>query len=652
MGKLPDSFKKLLCRQAGIFITVFVIVISLTYLLSKLFPSTLPPPYWSIAIGILALCVASTSFIRFTRTWGRIEILFENTYGIFTYIEQAIEFYINVDIQRVVVHIKSWQRYGPLKKSLLGSRAKEIVFCGDIKIGKDLPGIIWRILLVDEANAMRRKQGLSDIKVFHLENGSSYPGFVLTKPSPGKGNAELLVANPSADKEFYAHRFVGYEKYSEMHNTFFDSDIRKHLKVADVQIIECLEKGKFTKYSIDRLVEELLEECKNGLTEDIKKDFKNEIVKYFNRLKNKGMMLEDNEGRIAYRANPRPPQLAGLVFSEEQKTKARTKCRLCRITLEFSRKCNLKCIYCYSNGGNKLDNELNINEIKDVINQAKQLGAETISLVGGGEPLEYPGLKEIIDYIYNADLKAVLFTNGTQLYPKEAKYLYSIGVSIIAKLNSFDRKVQSHLNGDVLGSKDLELMSQGIMNLMKAGFNSCTPTRMGVETIVCKENLREIPRIWRWLRDRNVFPYVELVKIQGRAKQNENILKITKGEAKELFEELLDIDKRWYGYDWIPSPPFPGFNCNLYYYNCYIDCTGHVQPCVGVEEHMGNIRNEPLASILAKPDFLKIRNINQHLKGKCGTCERNKSLECYGCRGHVFNTTKDPYGSDDMCWRC
>ncbi|MEA2085204.1 MAG: radical SAM protein [Thermodesulfobacteriota bacterium] len=89
----------------------------------------------------------------------------------------------------------------------------------------------------------------------------------------------------------------------------------------------------------------------------------------------------------------------GMEFSPKEIAAARARNGLLSMELELSRTCNLRCVYCYASSGKPLENELNLAEIEDVVEQAVQLGAKKIIVLGGGEPLLYPQLLEVLDCI-------------------------------------------------------------------------------------------------------------------------------------------------------------------------------------------------------------------------------------------------------------
>src|SRR5450759_266564 len=81
------------------------------------------------------------------------------------------------------------------------------------------------------------------------------------------------------------------------------------------------------------------------------------------------------------------------------------------LTLEITKKCPMECILCSSDGGEPLSNEFKLSELKDIANQAKSVGVNEISL-SGGEPLTYPYILDICEYINNSGIDISLYTCG------------------------------------------------------------------------------------------------------------------------------------------------------------------------------------------------------------------------------------------------
>lgn len=106
-----------------------------------------------------------------------------------------------------------------------------------------------------------------------------------------------------------------------------------------------------------------------------------------------------------------PPGLGGYTFSDGEIAEAHEKGELLTITIETSRICNLRCRYCFLASGIKTQDELKTGEILDVIDQGADLGAMSVTILGGGETLLHPDIMEIVSYIRKKKLMQVLFTN-------------------------------------------------------------------------------------------------------------------------------------------------------------------------------------------------------------------------------------------------
>ncbi len=334
----------------------------------------------------------------------------------------------------------------------------------------------------------------------------------------------------------------------------------------------------------------------------------------------------------------------GLEFSPEEIAETRARNGLLSLELELSRACNLRCLYCYASSGAPQDNELTLDEILDVVDQAAALGARKIIVLGGGEPLLYGNLFKVIDHILAKNIKVDLFTNGMLLTPDNAKALFDRKVSVVVKMNSRRPEVQDLLAGHRGAFTAIE---QGIETLMAAGYPS-KDRALGIETIICRQNYEELPDIWRWARNRSIIPYIEMMTLQGRAKENPD-LEVSIPEIRQLFETLAHIDYEEYGNQWYPHPPLAASQCARHEYSCTVTANGEVNPCPGVSVAVGNIREQPLTEIIKKsPVIHDLRNIRTTIKGRCSMCDLGNY--CYGCRGHAYQVTGDYLAEDPMCW--
>lgn len=336
--------------------------------------------------------------------------------------------------------------------------------------------------------------------------------------------------------------------------------------------------------------------------------------------------------------------LWGEEFSRAEIEDAKARGGLLSMELELSRRCNLSCIYCYASSGQAMEDELSLAEISSVIEQAADLGAKKIIVLGGGEPMLYPRIFQVIDQVLACGLECDLFTNGTLITGEAASMLHERGVGVAVKLNSLKPRVQDELAG-VAGT--FQKIHEGLDHLFEAGYPD-EHHRLGIETVICHQNYHEIPDIWRWARSRQVIPYIEIMTFQGRARQHPE-LEVSRSELKGLFELLSRIDSSEFGIEWVPHPPLAASQCARHEYSCTVVANGDVHPCPGVDITVGNIRQAPLSEILAQsPVIQELRQIRRLIKGRCRSCHLNQ--QCYGCRGHAYQVTGDYLEADPICW--
>jgi radical SAM protein with 4Fe4S-binding SPASM domain len=334
----------------------------------------------------------------------------------------------------------------------------------------------------------------------------------------------------------------------------------------------------------------------------------------------------------------------GLEFSPEEISASRKNGGLLSLELELSRACNLRCIYCYAASGQALHNELTLGEICTVVDQAAELGARKIIVLGGGEPLIYGNLFAVIDHILAKGIKVDLFTNGTLIDDETAKKLFQRNVAISMKMNSRNQEVQDELAGK---SGTFAAIEKGFQALRRAGYPDENHT-LGIETIVCRQNYDELPDLWRWARKQAIVPYVETMTMQGRAVDNKG-LEVAPDKIRTLFEKLSEIDATEFGRIWYPLPPLAASRCARHEYSCTVTSVGDVNPCPGVNIPIGNIREQSLREILKGSTVIhELRNIRKNIKGRCATCTHNEF--CYGCRGHAYQVTGDHLAEDPICW--
>lgn len=91
--------------------------------------------------------------------------------------------------------------------------------------------------------------------------------------------------------------------------------------------------------------------------------------------------------------------------------------KLNQVTITLTRKCNLRCSFCYAQKTNYLKNsDIEYETLKKIIDFTMESNSKYLVLTGG-EPLLYPRLLDILDYIqfFNRNMCVAITTNGIPL---------------------------------------------------------------------------------------------------------------------------------------------------------------------------------------------------------------------------------------------
>lgn len=293
-----------------------------------------------------------------------------------------------------------------------------------------------------------------------------------------------------------------------------------------------------------------------------------------------------------------------------------------------SNTCPWNCFFCFTEDPNnaeglkkKLAGEMALDERLQLIDQSRALGARSINIIGAGEPTIDRYFWPVVEHIGKSGMTPIVYTEGAlRLTDADfAQKLYALGATVVLKVNSLENK--EYQNRVVRGGKErtnplnedyFERRNLALKVLMDAGFNKADPTRLAFDTIICKENYEEIPKIHRFARSNNIFVLFVNYLPSGRSSapvQNA----VSREEQFGLFEELAKIDKDEYGL--VHQSIFPyagGVPCSIRGLGLYVKIKGDAWDCPGELEPLGNIRQESLASI-----WEKTRHIRSGFDGGC-----------------------------------
>ncbi len=286
--------------------------------------------------------------------------------------------------------------------------------------------------------------------------------------------------------------------------------------------------------------------------------------------------------------------------------------RVRMLYLEVTHRCNARCITCYTKAGKEKEDVLTLDEKKSVVRQAKELGARVISLSGSGEPLLYPHLFDLIDFIRQLDMLVVIFTNGTVLDEKTAEFLIQKGVITYFKLfsldpDTFDRMIgkeraynwvpYSHGSGE---STSHTHIPSGLKCLLQAQDLAKATDLVRIETLIAKTNCRTLPAVAQFCKDHNLMLHLETPVFAGRAVENYHDIALDSNACEALYRELVEILGQAY-FDELRAHPCPVER------NPVVWTNGDIGLCSSRSANIGNVRNVPLKKLFLKAQMVKQR---------------------------------------------
>ena len=390
------------------------------------------------------------------------------------------------------------------------------------------------------------------------------------------------------------------------------------------------------------------------------------------------------------------PTFPGLGATLDEKYSAFADGKLLRVGLKMNTPptCNWKCPYCYvgdpelakrprqetimvgdADQAVPLHRDPTWDErMRGWLEQAIELGLQAVTLNGTFEPTASPHWAEMITFLQGRGIATTLVTNGGLLTDETIQWIANSGINLLTKLNvpfvdADDPRrprfaqIQKELSGLSQTAEEIYAHQMGLIDkFVDVGMTrNCDEgrTRLGVESVITRQNLDHLPELVAQLRRRNIYSHIEVSKLQGFARTNPELV-IKRADIESLFETVREQDLQM-GYEpYEAKPPYLAGTCfeNLFRLDLHAD--GTVKPCPGIETNIGDLNTQPLTEVIASPALDIIRNLEDHIQGDCKDCPLFATRQCYGgCRGTAYQTMANAgrgeherwVASDPSCWR-
>ena len=343
------------------------------------------------------------------------------------------------------------------------------------------------------------------------------------------------------------------------------------------------------------------------------------------------------------------------------------------VVWNMTRRCNLKCIHCYSNSA-VIDypDELTTEEGKKLIDDLAAFGSPVI-LFSGGEPLIRKDLLELAQYATEKGMRAVISTNGTLITKEIAGKLQKIGLSYVGVSLDGLKKTHDRFRGK---NGAFAAAIEGIRNCRDAGI------KVGIRFTVNKHNVADVPDMFELLRKEKIerMCFYHLVYTGRGSKLREEdltheetrkLIDLIAAQTKKMFDdglspEILTVDNHADGpYLYLKmkkeNPERAKEILELLEMNegnssgVGIGCVswdGEVYPDqFWRNQSLGNVRKRPFGEIWMdeKNEFLmKMKDKKKHVQGRCAGC-----LWLGVCAGNFrarAESEGDLWGPDPACY--
>ncbi len=315
------------------------------------------------------------------------------------------------------------------------------------------------------------------------------------------------------------------------------------------------------------------------------------------------------------------------------------------VVWNMTRRCNLKCIHCYSSSRNiPYRDELTTEEGKALIADLASFGSPVI-LFSGGEPLIRKDLPELAQFAVDRGMRAVISTNGTLLTPERIRTFRAIGLSYIGVSLDGLKETHDFFRG-VPGT--FERTIRGIRDSRDAGI------KVGVRFTVNRHNVKDVPAIFDLLEAEDIPRccfYHLVYSGRGSALVEEDLsheetrwlLDLIMDRTRDLFakgleKEILTVDNHADGpYVYLrllrEDPARAAEVLELLKMN-EGNSSGNGIGCVSWDGAVhadqfwrgisfGNVRERPFSAIWTDTSnelMAKLKDKKPHVKGRCATC--------------------------------
>lgn len=293
------------------------------------------------------------------------------------------------------------------------------------------------------------------------------------------------------------------------------------------------------------------------------------------------------------------------------------------LQIEVTARCNERCIHCYIPNAKKDDGEdMNLNTILRVMDEAKEMGTLQVTL-SGGELFMHKEIASILRHARKNDFSISILSNLTLLKPHHVTLLKEINPSIV-QVSLYSMKTEEH-DAITLVKGSFDKTKNAIEQLVEADIPvqiSCPVMKLN------RKSYKDVLVYANKLRTKAQTDFIMMA--QADHDVNNLAQRISLDETAELLTDMLKFDQDYLDTTLQQEPKSLNIEkykkspvCGVGVDNICITANGDYYPCAGWQGMiLGNAYKQSLKDIWENSEQIKeLRKVTNASFPECIVCE-------------------------------
>ncbi|MBI5118448.1 radical SAM protein [Candidatus Poribacteria bacterium] len=340
-----------------------------------------------------------------------------------------------------------------------------------------------------------------------------------------------------------------------------------------------------------------------------------------------------------------PPRLTGLpddpifqMLCDTSRAEQVEQLKPAQMELELTTKCAASCRFCCASSTSARTEEMPLESVKRVIEEAHDLGVKAVTWMGG-DPQLYPHIRDLFELATNLGIVMQMPTSG--LFSKKHIELfneYQDNLFLGVHLDTIDPGAYAELHRKPHTRRG---RMDGFKRLLDSGY---PPYKTWGLITMTAPSLRTIEQTLDWFYDemRAIFVCLMVFKGEGFGKETAHLEPSTTDVARAIKYRASKMGEHWLR--------LGASEASIYYCRTTfcVDVNGRAHPCLAIRDYLKteSVFEQGLKHVVEKHRDKLFFNFTP--KGMCGDCANNDL--CFGCRASALYYTGDITASDPKCW--